>query len=282
MVLQVYIMKLFALVTLTMIAFAGNSVLNRLGVGVVGMDPFAFATVRTMAGAITLATLVWLRGHRVPFNKRRMFGGVALAAYMVSFSWAYLTLDAGLGALVLFGVLQVAMFGYAVIKGQVIPTLRWFGAGLALIGLVVLLWPTGAAQVPIASAVAMIVAGLAWAGYTILGQAEGDAIAASAGNFVLCVPLVAIALVWSEIGNVTAAGVTIAVIAGAATSGLGYALWYSVLPRLPTTTAAIAQLSVPVFAVVAGIILLGEPLTIRLLLAGVLVLGGISLSLVRR
>jgi len=128
-------MKLFWLVTITMIAFAGNSVLNRYGVGVLGMDPMHFAVFRTLAGAATLAALVMARGKRVQINERRVAGAFALAAYMIGFSWAYLTLDAGLGALILFGVLQVAMFGFAVARGQDVPSLRWFGAGLAMFGL---------------------------------------------------------------------------------------------------------------------------------------------------
>jgi len=249
---------------------------------VLGMDPMIFAVVRTLAGAVTLAALVTSRGDRVPINRRRMLGAVALAAYMIGFSWAYLTLDAGLGALILFGVLQVAMFGFAVGRGQSVPPLRWIGAALAMVGLVVLLWPSGTAAVPALGAAAMIVAGLAWAAYTILGQGEVDAIAASAGNFVLCFPLVSAALLLGNGGAMTAFGLAVAAFAGAVTSGLGYALWYRVLPKLPTTTAAISQLSVPVIAVFAGVVLLNEPLTVRLVAAGGLVLGGIGVSLVRR
>ena len=279
---QVNDMKLFLLVAVTMAAFAGNSVLNRFGVGMLGMDPMHFAVIRTVAGAGVLTALVLMRGGRVPINTRRMAGAFALAAYMVGFSWAYLSLDAGLGALILFGVLQVAMFGFAVFRGQNIPSLRWIGAGLAMVGLIVLLWPSGATAVPIWGAVAMIVAGVAWAAYTLLGQGEGDAIAASAGNFVLAVPLVGLSLLLADGGTLTASGVLVAAVAGAVTSGLGYALWYSCLPKLPTTTAAISQLSVPIIAVAGGVIFLSEPLTMRLVAAGVLVLGGIGVSLIRR
>jgi len=274
-------MKLFFLVALTMIAFAGNSVLNRLGVGVLGMDPMVFAVVRTFSGAVMLATLVMARGHRVPINPARIRGALALAAYMIGFSWAYLTLDAGLGALILFGVLQVAMFGYAILRGQTIPTARWLGAIMALVGLAVLLWPTGPTAIPIWGAIAMIVAGLAWAVYTILGQGEVDALAASAGNFVICLPIVSVALLFSETTELSVAGVLVAMFAGAVTSGLGYALWYRVLPNMPTTTAAVAQLSVPVTAVAAGVILLQEVLSLRLIVAGILVLGGIAVSLLK-
>lgn len=275
-------MRLFLLTALTMTAFAANSALNRVAVADYGMDPIVFAVIRTFAGAVMLAALVLARGRVPDFGRKRVWGALALAAYMIGFSWAYLTIGAGLGALILFGVLQVVMFGFAVAKGQVIPLLRWAGAGIALVGLVVLLWPTGETAVPIAGAVAMIVAGVAWAAYTLLGQGEPDALAASAGNFVLCVPFVALALLGGWGGALSVGGVTLAVIAGAVTSGLGYALWYYVLPQIPTTIAAITQLSVPVIAVCVGALFLGEVIKSRTMIAGVLVLGGIAVSLARK
>ena len=200
---------------------------------------------------------------------------------MIGFSYAYLTLGAGLGALVLFGTLQVFMFGWAAWRGAHIPVARWLGVCVAMAGLGVLLWPAGATVVSPVGTAAMILAALGWAAYTILGQAEADALTASAGNFILCLPLVALPVLGGSTGEVTLGGVAAAVTAGAITSGLGYALWYRVLPALPVTVAAISQLSVPVIAVAAGVVLLGEPVTARLLIAGVLVLGGIALSTLR-
>lgn len=274
-------MRLFLLVTLTMTAFAANSILNRIGVAQFGMDPMDFATIRTAAGAAMLWLLVARRGAARPvvLTPKRLAGALALAVYMIGFSWAYITLDAGLGALILFGVLQVVVFGWAVIEGQKIPALRWLGAGIALAGLCVLLWPTGAAPPPIAGAGAMIAAGVSWAAYTLLGRAEPDALGATAENFLLCLPLVGLATLLGGAGAFNAGGVISAVVGGAITSGLGYALWYRVLPQLPTTIAGIAQLSVPVIAVVAGVVLLGEALSLRLVIAGALVLGGIAVSL---
>lgn len=275
-------MRLFLLTTLTMIAFASNSLLNRLAVANFDIDPMVFAVIRTFAGAVMLAGLLCVRGRVPAFGRTHIAGAVALAIYMIGFSWAYLSLGAGLGALILFGVLQVVMFGFAVIKGQAIPALRWAGAAIALAGLVVLLWPVGATAVPMWGALSMAVAGTAWAAYTLLGQGAPDALAASAGNFVLCVPLVALVLLFGWGGTLSLGGVGLAVIAGAVTSGLGYAMWYYVLPQIPTTIAAITQLSVPVIAVFAGVVLLDEALTVRLVVAGVLVLGGIAVSLVRK
>ena len=277
-------MKLFGFVALTMCAFAANSVLTRIGVALQGMDPLDFATVRTAAGALMLWLLVIVRKAPSPpvLTRKRMAGAAALAVYMVGFSWAYITLDAGLGALILFGVLQVVIFGWAVFEGNNIPLLRWIGAVIALTGLCVLLWPSGEAAVHLGGAISMTIAGIAWAAYTLLGRAESDALGATASNFLLCCPLVAAAMVWIGIGAMPLNGIFTAIIAGAITSGVGYAMWYHALPSLPTTVAGIAQLSVPVIAVAAGVALLSEPLTLRLIVAGAFVLGGIAVSLTAR
>lgn len=277
-------MQLFLLVALTMTAFAANSILNRIGVAQYGMDPMNFAAIRTAAGAGMLWLLVARRDMARPvvLSTKRMAGALALAVYMIGFSWAYITLDAGLGALILFGVLQVVVFGWAVVEGQRIPVLRWLGAGIALAGLCVLLWPTGTAPPPLIGSLAMVAAGSSWAVYTLLGRAEPDALGATAGNFLLCLPLVALATLFGAGGGFSTGGLITAVTAGAITSGLGYALWYRLLPQLPTTVGGIAQLSVPVIAVAAGVVLLGEALSVRLVIAGILVLGGIAVSLMAR
>ncbi|WP_341367113.1 DMT family transporter [Yoonia sp. BS5-3] len=202
-----------------------------------------------------------------------------MAIYMIGFSWAYITLDAGLGALILFGVLQVVVFGWAVIERQNIPPMRWLGAGIALVGLCILLWPSGATPPPALGALSMTAAGISWAAYTLLGRTEPDALGATASNFLLCLPTVALVALPGIAAMPPLGGLITAIVAGAITSGLGYALWYRVLPQLPTTMAGIAQLSVPVIAVLAGVILLGETLNLRLIIAGALVLGGIAVSL---
>ena len=246
------------------------------------MDPFVFAIIRVAAGATMLAVLVTLRGQS-PFVDlpNRWRGALALTVYMIGFSWAYLSLGAGLGALILFGILQMIMFGWAVFKRQPVPVMRWVGAAFALVGLAVLLWPSGPAMVPFAGTLAMIAATAGWAAYTILGQGVRDPLAVSAGNFILCLPLVVLSLLLASGGVLSVGGVAAAIVAGAVTSGMGYALWYRVLPELPTTVAAVAQLSVPVIAVLAGVIFLTEPVSVRLIAAGVLVLGGIAVSNVR-
>lgn len=276
-------MKLFLLVALSMTAFAANSVLNRIGVAHFGMDPFVFAVIRVAAGAAMLAVLIVLRGQSPIVNLSACWrGALALATYMLGFSWAYLSLGAGLGALILFGSLQMMMFGWALWQGQAVPLMRSIGAFFALIGLAVLLWPVEAAPLPFWGVSAMLIATAGWAAYTILGQGARDPLAVTAGNFILCLPLVALSLLAANTLAVSFGGAVAAIIAGAVTSGLGYALWYRALPSLPTTVAAVAQLSVPVIAVAAGAIFLSEPISLRMVIAGLLVLGGIAVSNVQR
>lgn len=268
------------LVTLTMTAFAANSVLNRIGVARFGMDPLGFAAIRVIAGAGMLWLLIALRSKSAPtvFTRKRLAGAASLATYMIGFSWAYQGLDAGFGALILFGALQVVIFGWAIVEKQPIAPLRWLGVTLSLIGLCVLLWPTQSSPTPLVSVAAMIAAAVGWGAYTLLGRRETDPLGATASNFLLCVPLVAIGLL--DMGAVPMMGIATAVTAGALTSGLGYALWYQILPKLATPVAGTAQLSVPVIAVGFGALFLGEPISARMVVAGILVLGGIGLSLI--
>jgi drug/metabolite transporter (DMT)-like permease len=199
---------------------------------------------------------------------------------MLGFSFAYLTLDAGLGALILFAGVQVTMFAGAALGGEPIPPRRWAGAGVAFAGLAWLLWPQGAGAPDPAGAALMAAAALGWGVYSLAGRGTADPLAATAANFVVALPaaLVALALA-ADFGDATATGVGAALVSGAVTSGLGYALWYGVLPRLGASRAAVAQLTVPVIAIAGGVMFLGEAPTLRMLLAGAVVLGGVALSL---
>ena len=274
-------MKLIGLVCLTMVAFAVNSILTRVGVNTYGMDPLTFAAIRVGAGALSLGFLVIIHGQSpLESIRNRWKGALALTTYMIGFSIAYLSLGVGMGALILFGLLQIMMFGWAIFQGQTVSKMRWAGAMFALIGLVILLWPSELEVVPLVGTLAMIAATVGWAVYTILGQALRDPLQATAGNFILCFPMVAVFLVFTS-GDLPLGGIVSALFAGAVTSGFGYALWYRVLPQLPTTIAAVAQLSVPVFAVGGGVVFLAEPLTLRLLVAGLLVLGGIAVATIQ-
>ncbi|MFV2002492.1 MAG: DMT family transporter [Paracoccaceae bacterium] len=269
------------LTSLVMIAFAANSVLNRMALVGDGTGPAAFALIRLIAGATVLIGLASLRGKGVAWRApKRLWGAATLALYVLGFSFAYVTLEAGTGALILFGGVQITMFFGAMAGREKVPLARWIGAGVAFGGLLVLLWPRGGV-VPDGVGVALMgAAAVGWGIYSLLGRGTADPIGATAANFALAIPA-AIVVFWLLPDGVTARGAMLAVISGAITSGMGYALWYSVLPRLLASIAAVAQLSVPVIAVAGGLLFLGEPVSARFVVAAVLVLGGVAISLRR-
>ncbi len=277
-------MRLFLLTSLTMCAFAANSILNRLAIESEASDPAGFAVVRVLAGAVVLAVLVLLKGAVLPLRSpRRIIGAGSLSLYMIGFSVAYLTLDAGLGALILFGVVQITMFAVGAMTGAT-PTVRQLaGAAVALGGLAYVLWPSRTVQVDALGAALMVAAGIGWAAYSLAGRSEPNALEGTAANFVVALPVTALALlVAGGTWQMTGFGYFLAALSGGVTSGLGYALWYRVLPQLAPSVAAVVQLSVPVIAIVAGILLLGELASMRLIIGAALVLGGIALAVQRR
>lgn len=280
-------MRLPLLIALTMTAFAANSVLNRAAVGPGLIDATAFGTVRLWSGALCLAVLcVMLRGRVRLGGPGRVAGVLGLLLYIYGFSAAYVALDAGLGALILFGTVQVTMFAGSLAGGERPPALRWIGAGLAFGGLAWLLWPSGAGSVSLLHGAAMLVAGLGWGVYSLAGRKATDPLAATAANFLIAAPLGLLLAqglpVNPEAAPSTTAGLGLAVASGALTSGLGYALWYHVLPQVTGTAAAVAQLTVPVIAMAGGMLALSEPLTAQFVVASVVVLGGVALSLAKR
>jgi drug/metabolite transporter (DMT)-like permease len=276
-------MQLFLLTAVVMVAFAANSVLNRMAVGPGLIDPVSFAVLRLASGALVLAGLVLVRrvvsgGALLPGLAGR-FGGVAgLLVYLFGFSFAYGALDAGTGALVLFGCVQITMFAGAVIAREAVPLTRWAGAAVALIGVLVLVRPQGSGGV--LPFVLMAAAGVGWGIYSLAGRGQRDALAATAANFILALPvgLVLLVLLHPPIGAAAGAGVWLALLSGAVTSGMGYALWYAIVPRLGAGRAAVAQLTVPVIAAAGGVALLHEPLRLGFIVAAVLVLGGVAMA----
>ena len=276
-------MRLFLFTTLTMLAFAGNSLLNRFAVAEAAMDPASFALLRVLAGAAVLAVLVGLRNARAgrallpPVSRAALPGVIGLSTYLAGFSLAYLGLGAGAGALILFGTVQITMFAGAVLRGQVLAPLRLLGAGIAFAGLLTLLWP-GADPLALTPTIAMVSAGVGWGIYSLAGGNSADALAGTSVNFVLAAPVMA--LVWWATGAAPLGGpgLALAVLSGAVTSGLGYALWYSVLPPLGAQRAAVAQLSVPLIAAAGGLVWLGEVVGLTFVLASALVLGGVGLA----
>ena len=272
-------MRLVALAALVMVAFAANSILNRLALETGTTGPAAFAAIRVVAGAIVLSVLVSLRSGLPRLGgERRWLGTAALLVYILGFSFAYVALDAGLGALVLFGGVQITMFAGAVLSGDRPPLLRWVGSALALLGLAWLVWP-GDAAAPAVPVALMVAAAIGWGVYSLLGRGAGDALGETAANFICAAP-VALA-VWIVISDaVDPRGAALAAVSGAVTSGLGYALWYAVLPKLERTVAALLQLTVPVIAVAGGAVLIGEEITFRLVLASLVILGGVAIGLI--
>ncbi len=270
-------MRLAATVALTMAAFAANSLLNRAAVGGGHADALAFAALRVASGAAVLAVLA--RGRGLWPGRRDAGAAGALALYMFGFSLAYRALDAGIGALILFGGVQVTMFAGALLAGARPPAMRWAGMALGLAGLAWLALPGASRAVDPAGAAAMLAAAVGWGVYSLIGRGGTAPLATTARAFLLVAP--GGLVVWAVPGGgVDAAGVGLAVVSGGVTSGLGYALWYSVLPRIETTVAALAQLTVPVIALAGGAALLGERPGPATLLAAAVVLGGVAIGVV--
>ena len=285
-------MRLIFLTLLTLLAFAGNSVLCRMALTTTSIDAASFTTVRLLSGALMLSVLVWLlpsaaRTGKVAGIKTRHLGGnwlsaLALFAYAAALSFSYGDLSTGTGALLLFGAVQATMIATGLWAGERPTRLQGLGQLMAITGLIVILLP-GLTAPPLGSAVLMMGSGVAWAVYTLRGRRVTDPTGATAGNFVRAAALsVVLSLLLMQQLRIDQWGVTYAVLSGAVTSGLGYALWYSVLPSLTVARAASVQLSVPMIATLAGALLLHEAITLRLLLASAAILGGIALVVINR
>jgi drug/metabolite transporter (DMT)-like permease len=274
--------RAIALTAVAMLAFAGNSLLCRLALAPRAIDAASFAGIRIAAGALMLAAIMLARGEGAALRRPDWRTVVALFAYVIFFSFAYLTLSAGTGALILFGAVQLTMFAVALRRGEHFPPLAWAGLVVAILGLVYLVSP-GVTAPDAPGAVLMAIAGIAWGIYSLLGRGVADPLAATARNFLYAVPL-AIVVSAAAFGgaHATATGVALAIASGAVTSGLGYAIWYAALPLLNATSAATVQLSVPVIAAIGGVILIGEPPSLRLALATVAVIGGVIVVLTQR
>lgn len=268
------------LTVLAMLAFAGNSLLCRMALRDTAIDPATFTLVRLLSGAVALWLIVRMwTGMRVQAGS--WLSALALFAYAAGFSFAYVGLSAGAGALLLFGAVQTTMILFGLWKGERLNGWQVIGLAVALGGLVVLLLP-GLSAPPLQSTILMIGAGVAWGVYSLRGKGAGDPLAATAGNFLRALPF-AVILSAAPLGlaRMDAAGIAYAIASGALTSGVGYAIWYAALRGLKATSAATVQLSVPVIAAIGGVLLLGEPVSLRLLGASVAILGGIALVIVR-
>ena len=307
--------RVFILTLVTMTAFAGNSLLCRLALKQTSIDAASFTFIRIISGAIALWFIVKFRKRlmvdrttsplverspnsppvtRLPRRSLAKAGhsslpqagnwpsALALFAYAAAFSFAYISLSAGTGALLLFGAVQATMIIWGLRQGEQLRARQWVGLAFALGGLVALLFP-GLSAPPLGGSILMLSAGIAWGIYSLRGQASGDPISETAGNFLRAVPLAAVLSVaflpWASLDR---AGIGFAILSGTIASGVGYAIWYTALPGLKAASAATVQLSVPVLAAAGGILFLGESITLRLLLASLAVLGGIALVVIEK
>ncbi|WP_271588299.1 DMT family transporter [Bradyrhizobium sp. CCBAU 53415] len=271
------------LTTATMVCFAANSLLCRLALGPGLIDPASFTTVRVLAAVAILALVVWQSyGHLPSFAYAKVRSVAALFVYLICFSFAYVRLPAGTGALILFTAVQLTMFCVALREGERFSAAGWIGLSIASLGLVYLVLPGVSAPDPI-GAVLIAMSGIAWGVFSLSARGVDHPIEANAINFLCCLPLAAAVNLWqlSDL-HVTPIGLAYAIASGAIASGLGYVMWYVTLRYLTAARAASVQLSVPAIAAIGGALFLAEPVTLRLLLASPAMLGGIALVLAQR
>jgi drug/metabolite transporter (DMT)-like permease len=268
--------------TLALLAFAANSVLCRLALREATIDPATFTSVRVVSGAaMLLVVMSWTRGNIRSGTAGSWTSPAVLFLYAVPFSFAYTRLSAGTGALILFGAVQVTMLVSAARSGETLLPLQWLGFAIALAGLVYLVLP-GLTAPPLSSAALMGIAGVSWGIYTLRGRRAASPLADTTINFVRAVPLaIVISILAARQLHASPRGFLLAVVSGAVTSGLGYTVWYSALRGLTATRAAVLQLAVPVLAAAGGVVFLMEPVSLRLAVSALFVIGGIALTLAR-
>jgi drug/metabolite transporter (DMT)-like permease len=269
--------------SLAMVAFASNSLLNRLALGRESIDAVSYTTIRLISGALALWLIASLQKNpRAPIVRGNWISAAMLFLYAIAFSFAYLSLSAGAGALILFGTVQITMLLAALCSGERPQLLEWLGLLLASSGLVYLVLPGLQSPSPAGSTL-MTLAGIAWGVYSLRGRGSSSPLADTAGNFLRAVPLIVLVrLIPLHDLHLTGSGIVLAVLSGATASGVGYVIWYTALAGLTSTRAAIVQLSVPVLAAWGGVAFLTEDVSLRLILAGIFILGGIALAIVGR
>lgn len=275
---------MIGLAVLALLAFAANSVLARLALGSGGIDPASFTAIRLASGALVLWLLVSRQAApAVPSTRSsRWIGAALLFLYAAPFSFAYLSLPTGTGALVLFGAVQLTMIGAALRGGERPRPREWIGLAVALAGLVYLNLPGIGAPEPV-GVVLMALAGVAWGLYSLRGRSGGSPLRRTAESFIFAMPFgIVLAAIAVSQAHLSTPGILCAVASGALASGVGYAAWYAVLPGLSATRAGTIQLAVPVVAALAGTVILGERIPLRLIVSGVAILGGVALAISAR
>ena len=275
---NIIFMKLFFLITTVMTAFAANSVLTRLALTSNSIGPSNFALLRAASGALVLLLLVLIVQKQIPrFKFNSIISALSLVCYLIGFSFSYLTVDAGIGALILFGGSMVVMFASALFLQEKIPLTRFIGVFISLLGLFILVNP-GFSENSLFGVALMFLASFGWGLYSVLGSRQKNPLSNTAGNFILAlIFMIPIALVIPDEVEISSYGFFLAIVSGSITSGVGYALWYSVLPKIKITTASTAQLSVPLIAALGGYLFMSEILSWQFYVSSVLILGGISL-----
>lgn len=272
--------NLILLTLFALVAFAGNSLLCRLALKETPIDAASFNTIRLVSGALVLTLIVLFQNAgkvKLTPSKHSLLSALSLFVYAAGFAFAYVDLSAATGALLLFGSVQLTMFSYAICSGERLSLTQILGLVLALLGLLFLLLPDSTTP-SITEAGLMVLAGIAWGAYSILGKYSNEPTKVAAQSFIFSLPLaLVLSLILFEQINLDLTGAIYAVISGAVTSGLGYAIWYRVLPYLKSTVAASAQLSVPPLTAIGGALLIGEPITLELIVSTLTILGGIAL-----
>ncbi|WP_313036096.1 DMT family transporter [Acinetobacter sp.] len=263
-------------IMIAMLAFAANSVLCRLALTDQYIDPMSFSLIRVCSGAAVLLLLYLFSAQKAKIEWN-VINGFFLALYIVAFSWAYLHIDAGVGALLLFGTVQLSMVSYGLWHGEKINIQRGAGLGIAILGIFILLLP-GAAAPNLVYAAMMVLSGIGWALYSIAGKNMQSSLASTLANFVLAIPFVL--LVYAAFYTksfVQPQGVLLAVLSGGLASSGAYVLWYAIVKQIDRVTASSVQLSVPCLAILGGVLFIGEALSWRIIIATVIVLVGIAL-----
>lgn len=270
--------KTIILTTFALIAFAANSVLCRMALGEQSIDATSFTVLRLLSGALVLFLILnFRRTENKRFSKGSWFASAMLFVYAITFSFAYITLDTGTGALVLFGAVQLTMIVASLVSGNRLHLTEWIGVAIAFIGFVYLVLPEVSTP-SIEGFLLMTLAGIAWGLYTLKGKNSKNPLADTAYNFIRTIPAVAVLVIAALYNShYSVEGVILAVLSGAIASGVGYTIWYMALPALSTMQAAVVQLLVPVIAALGGVIFVHEPITLGLVIAALLILGGILL-----
>jgi drug/metabolite transporter (DMT)-like permease len=281
------VLRTAAFCVLALIGFAANSLLTRLALRPRLIDATSFTMLRLSAGAVALLLLTRLRRPAADLRQGSWTSALLLLGYVVPFSYAYLRMGAGMGALILFGTVQLTMIGWGLVRGERPRAGEWLGLAVAFSGLSTLTLPGNARPDPW-SFLLMVLAGVAWGAYSLRGRRSGDPLAATAGNFLRSVPLasllVLVVLTRSFFGVLHAApqGIALAIASGALASGVAYTFWYTALPGLTALRAALVQLTVPVLAALGASVLLDERPSARLIGSGSAVLGGVIVALLSR